>query len=137
MGFIDKKHAVVFFLKTYDARQIRDIAVHAEEAFGDNDRVFAVRAFFLKHSFQRVTVVVIVGETLGTRQTGPLQQGIVCKPVVKNAVFFAKEKTQGRDIGGMTADVDNAVFDIVKFGETLFQKSVWRTFPTHKTACAS
>ena len=58
VGFVHQEHAVVFLFELNDPGQVRDVAVHAEQPLGNDDRVFVLAAVGFKHLLQRVAVVV-------------------------------------------------------------------------------
>ena len=58
MRFIYHQHAVVLLFELYDARQVGDVAVHAEKAFGYNNAALVFAALGLEQPFQVIAVVV-------------------------------------------------------------------------------
>ena len=58
VGFVHKQHAVVTFFQFNDARQIGDVAVHAEQAFGNDNGALVLGAFGLEHFFKGIAIVV-------------------------------------------------------------------------------
>ena len=62
MCFIYHQHTVILLFELHDARQVGDVAVHAEKAFGYNNTALVFAAFCLEQSFQVIAVVVRIGK---------------------------------------------------------------------------
>ena len=136
VGLVHQQHAVVFLLQLDDARQVGDVAVHAEQAFGDDAGALVLAAVFLEHLLQSVAVVVLVGVAVGAGKAGALHQGVVGKAVIEDGVAVAEEEAQGGDVGGVAAHIGDAVLDAVEVGQGAFELAVGRTFAAHQAAGA-
>ena len=134
MGFVHQEHAVVFLFELNDPGQVRDIAVHAEQAFGNDDRVFVLVAMGFKHLLQGIAVIVGVGVTRRAGKARALNQGIVGQAVVKNGIARAEHEAQGGDVGRVPADVDDAVLHLIQVGQSALQVVVGRTLAAHQAA---
>ena len=86
MGLIHQQHAVILLFQLDDAGQVRDIAVHTEQALGDDDGPLVLRALGLEHFFKGVAIIMIVGVTRGVRKACALHQRVVGQAVMKDGV---------------------------------------------------
>ena len=136
VGLVHQQHAVVLFLQLDDARQVGDVAVHAEQAFGDDAGALVLAAVLLEHLLQGIAVVVLVGVAVGAGKAGALHQGVVGETVIEDGVAVTEKETQGGDVGGVAAHIGDAVLDTVEVGQGALELAMGRTFAAHQAAGA-
>lgn len=91
-------------------------------------------ALVAQELFQGVAVVVGVRVARGARKARALHQRVVGEPVMEDGVAVAEQKTQGGNVGGVPAYIDDAVLHTVELGKSTLQLAVGRAFAAHQTA---
>src|SRR5439155_15301538 len=103
------------FLYLDKARKVGDIAVHAVEAFGDNERIAIIATPFPQQEIEMIEIIVpennsLSGGTLGSANNAVVRQLINEKPVVRT-----KEMRNRRHIGEIAAYQRKSCFNPQEF----------------------
>ena len=134
MGFVDHQEGLVALLDVDEARQVGDVAIHAVEAFDDDQRALEVAADFAEDVFQRGRVVVVEGAAGGAGKLDAFENAVVDQAVMDDQVLGAEQRGDGRHVGGMAADEGDAVLDFVEAGNGFFELALDRPLAGDQTA---
>src|SRR5438445_7526158 len=111
-----------------EARQVGNVAVHAVNAFDDDQNSFVAAALFVEQVIQRLPVVVRKRKTACARQDAALMHAVVAKGIVQDQIVRAAKRTNRSYVGGMAANVNDAIFGADHFGQLNLELPVKRTF---------
>ncbi|EXI67521.1 MAG: hypothetical protein AW07_04517 [Candidatus Accumulibacter sp. SK-11] len=124
MRFVDHQKGAVLALDVDEARQLGVVAVHAVDAFEDDQHALEVCPLFSQQRFEACPVVVREGESAGAREADTLQNAVVHQFVVDNQVACSKQVADRRHVGRVATDEGDCVLRAVGAGDRLFEFTV-------------
>ena len=108
-------------LRLDQPRKVGDIAIHAVEALGDDQRIAVIGALFAQKKIQMVEIIVAKNDGFGRRAFGPAHNAIVRQFVDEQRIVRAKDMGNRRHIGEIAADQRQSLLDAEEFGEARLQ----------------
>ncbi len=134
MRFVHHQECLVAALDVDEARQLGEIAVHAVNAFDDDQHALELAPLLGQHRIERGPVVVREGQTPRARELNALQRAVVDQLVVHDQVPRSEQIADGGDIGGVAADEHHGIVHAVGAGDGRFQLAMQRTLAGHRAA---
>ena len=83
------------------------------QAFDDDQRALELATNFSEDAIQRGSIAVRETAPRAAGKFDAFKHAVVDEAVVDDQVFRAEEIADGADVGGVTADEDDAVFHVV------------------------
>ena len=124
VGVVDHHDGAVFFCEVAQARERADVAVHGEDAIGD-EQLFAGLVFHAGEFFFGVgDVLVFEDENLGARETRTVDDGGMVQSIRDDEIFLAQNRGDGAGVGGESGLKDHAGFDVLEAGNLFLQLHV-------------
>ena len=134
MGRVDHQPGLAPLLEGDEPGKIAEIAVHAVEAFGDDqDALVAIAARF-EHRIERGEIVVRERSALRARQMRAADDAVVGERVVNNEVARADQGADRRHVRRVPADEGQAGVLPVVPGERRLERPMHRPFAGHEPA---
>ena len=121
---INEDLSVVLVGQPLDIRQRADVAVHGEDAVGDDEAAAAVLAL-RQHPLEVRHVLVPVAELLALAQPDAVYDGGVVELVGEDGVLGPADLLEQPGVGVETRGVQDRVLAPVEFGYFLFQLLVY------------
>ena len=123
VAIVDADNRVVLVGQLADVRQLRQVAVHAEDAVGEDHLESAVLGLF-ELGLQIGHVVVLVAEALRLAQTDAVDDAGVVQLVAQDRVLLAEQWFEQPAVGVEAGDVEDRVFLAEEVGDRLFELPV-------------
>lgn len=98
VGLVDDEDGVVFFLQFHQPGQVGGVAVHREDAFGDDEAVFV--SVIGEVFFETIRLIAAVGAKIGFGGFDGVDDGGVVKAVHEDEVAFLGQGGQEGLVGG-------------------------------------
>ena len=116
--------APYFSASAVSCGQRADVAVHGEDAVGDEQLVAGLVLDFVEQLFGVGDVFVAEDLDLGARQPGAVDDAGVVELVGDDEVFFAEDGRDRARVGGEAGLEDDAGFDVLEARDLFFQLHV-------------
>ena len=123
---VDHHDGAVFFGEIGELRQRADVAIHGEDAVGDEQLVAGLVLDLVQKLFGMRRVLVAEDFDLGAREAGAVDDAGVIQLVGDDEVFLAENRGDGAGIGGEAGLEDHAGFDVLEARNLFFQLHVDR-----------
>ena len=117
VGVVDHHDGVVFFGQFGEFGDGADVAVHGEDAVGDDELYAGLVLDFLEELLAVGDVFVAEDLDFGAGETGAVDDGGVVEFVGQDEVFFAEDGADGAGVGGEAGLEDDAGFDVFEGGD--------------------
>ena len=104
-----------------EGRQVREVAVHAVNAFHHDQHALVVAPGLAQQIVYRLPIVVLEGYAPGTREDRPHDDAVVDKRIMQDQILGPEEMRDRRDVGPVPADKGQAGLGIEKLGECAFE----------------
>ncbi len=124
VGVVDVDHSAVGFAGFGDFVEGGDVAVHAEDAVGDDEDApvgGVVFAGFVEDAGEVVGVAVVVDGAFGGAEADAVDDAAVVELVADDEVAFTGELGDEARVGGEAGLVDEAGFGVFELGEAAFE----------------
>ncbi len=121
MGFIDHEQGLVAFFDFDEIGQIGDVAVHAVDAFDDDEHAAILMAELGEEAIGLLPIVVCKRPASGAGKDGSFDDAVVGQCVVEDQVAGSEKVPDHGFIGGMTAGEGQGVFGSQEIGDCIFQ----------------
>lgn len=129
---VDHQPSLTPFLEGDKFRKIAKIAIHAVEAFRDNQDALIAIARRFEHRIERAEVVVREGPAFRARQMRAGDDAVVGKRVVNNKVSRTDEGADRRYVRCVPADEGQAGVLTIVTGERRLERPMHRPFAGHQ-----
>ena len=137
VGLVNHEEALILLFEPDKLGDGRDVAVHAVDAFDDDENLVVPALNLLKDPLELGKVIVIEGLMVGIGKPDPLGQGIMGQRVIDNEVALAREAADEGHIGRPSSRADNGVLRVLPSGNSLFQLPIDGFFPGEDTGAGS
>ena len=134
MSFVDHQEGAMALLDFDEARQVGVVAVHAVDAFQHDQDAFELMALLLQDRVEGFPIGMGEGQAARAGQLDALQDAVVDQLVVQDEIAWAKQITDGGNIGRVTADKGDCVVDAVEGGDFGFEIAMHRAFAGDQAA---
>jgi len=124
MGVINHHDAIVFFGEVAEFRERSDIAIHGEDAIGDEEFVAGPVFRFLADAFAIGDVAMLEDFDGGFGKAAAIDDGGVVELVGDDQIVFAEDGGDGACIGGEAGLKDDAGFGVFEFCDLLLERHV-------------
>lgn len=124
VGVVDHHDGSVFFGQVGELVDGADVAVHGEDAVGDDEFVAGLVGDFLQELFGVGDVLVAEDFDFCSGEARAVDDGGMVELVGDDEVFLAEDGGDGSGVGGEAALEDDAGFDIFEAGDFFFQFDV-------------
>ena len=124
MGVVDHHDGAVFFGEIAELVDRADVAVHGEDAVGDEELAARLGRDFFEQLFGVGNVFVAENLDLGAGEARAVDDAGVVELVGEDEVFFAEDRGDGSGVGGESALEDDAGFDIFEGRDFFFELHV-------------
>ena len=125
VAVVDPDRRVVLVGQVADVRQLRQVAVHAEDAVGEDQLEPAALRFF-ELGLQVGHVVVLVAEPLGLAEPHAVDDRGVVQFVGEDRVLLGEQRLEQPAVGVEAGDVEDAVGLAEELGDLLFEPACGR-----------
>ena len=122
--FVHHQKGAVAPLDLDEVRQVGNVAVHAVQAFDDDQHALVLQAALRQQLIQRLPIVVRERHAPRARQLAADERAVVDQRVVHDQILRPEQVADGRDIGGMAAHEHDAIVDAVHGGQRLLEFAV-------------
>ena len=124
VGVVDHHDGAVFFGECGELVDGADVAVHGEDAVGDEELVAGLVLDFLEELFGVGDVFVAEDFDFGAGEACAVDDAGVVELVGEDEVFFAEDGGDGAGVGGEAGLEDDAGFDAFEGGDLFFELHV-------------
>ena len=124
MGVVDHHDGAVFVCEVGQLVYGADVAVHGEDAIGDEELVSGLVLDFLQEFFGVGDIFVAEDFDPGAGEARAIDDAGVIEFVGEDEVFFAENGGDGAGVGGKAALEDNTGFDVLEGGDFFFELHV-------------
>ncbi len=134
MGLVDHQEGLVLLLDLDELRQVRDVAVHAVDAF-DGDQHAAVFAAQVGQQLVDRRANRYAGRPPpGAGENAALDDAVMRQGVVQDQIAGAEQVADRSFVGRMAADVDDGIFGADEFGNCPLQFAMHGLFARNQPA---
>jgi len=124
VGVVNHHDGAVFFGEIAESRQGADVAVHREDAVGDEQLFAGLVLHAAELGFGVGDVLVLEDQDFGAREAGSVDDGGVVELVGDDEVIFAEDRGNGAGVGSESGLEDHAGFDVFEASDFFFQLHV-------------
>jgi len=114
MGVVDHHDGAVSFGQAGELVDRANVAIHGEDAVGDEEFVPGLVLDFFEKFFRVGNILVAEDFDLCAGETSAIDDGGVVQLVGDDEVFFAQDGGDGAGVGGESALEDDAGFDVLE-----------------------
>lgn len=137
MGLVHHEEGAKALFHGYECRQIHYVPVHAVVTLDHDEDTLEASAVAGKKLVEGSQIIVREWVTGGTGESAAFHDAVVDLAIVDNEIPGTEEGGDGRDIGGVPAHKDHAVFRAVDICQGFLQLALYGALASHKSACAS
>ena len=124
VGVVDHHDGVVLLGECGELVDGTDVAVHREDAVGDDELAAGLVLDLFEELFGVGDVLVAEDLDLGAGEAGAVDDGGVVELVRQDEVAFAEDGGDGAGVGGEAGLEDDAGFDVLEAGDLFFELHV-------------
>ena len=135
VGLVDHQERLVPLLDLDELRQVGEVAVHAVDAFDDDQHAAILAADFGQQLVERLPVVVRERPAASAGEDRALNDAVVRQRVVSDQVARAEQVADRRFVRRVAADEDRSQSSTpMKLGDPLLQLAVHRLLARNQPA---
>src|SRR5260221_9300396 len=134
MRLVDHEEGLVALLDVNQARQLGNVAVHAVQAFDDDQHALEQAADLTQDGIEGGGIVVRKGAARRTGELDAFQDAVMDETIVHDQVLWPEQMTDRGYVGGVAADEDHAVLDLVECRQRLLKLTLHGPLARHQAA---
>jgi len=129
MGIVDHQPAAMLLLEFDEAGEVRPVAIHREEPFGNDHGAAETATLGREERLERVEIVMREIAPRRARELGADHDAIMDQRIMDDEVLRAEKGRDGRDAGGMAGIEGDAILGGVIAGQQRLEVAMRLTFP--------